>query len=881
MKDRRGRVDARAKKPSKATTARFCWCITLCCLFHPPVWARMLTKELPPGATGAQSASQSAAAEPIPAGSLAQATLSRDPIPVAQPAPPIDRGVPVHITAREQGKRGDVWTLSGDVEIDYRDYAIRADKITYNEATSDVEAEGHLHVEGGRAHEDIHASRGTLNTDRETGHFFDVHGSIGARPAPAATDREPSTFNSAPASTKGYSNNNPLLFSGKELIQDGPERYRVIDGWMTSCQLPDPDWLLHSSQINVADGAAKARNARFTLLKVPLFFLPYIDHPVDADSRQTGLLIPTFGTSSTKGRILGEDIYWVISRSADLTFGAEYYSARGFAPRAEFRYRGRGADFLTVAYRQLLDRGLPSGKPDAPPINQGGEDITADGRHDFSPQTRAVGDLEYLSSYVYRQAFAESFTLATSSEVKSAAYLLREDHGLARSVYFDRYQSFESNTAGDEIRVLHVPSAALDAVDHSLAGTPLLWGFQASVDVLSRSEPLFHARNVFRADLRPRLAAPFSLGGWTFRPEAAGRETFYSKSERLPVLSNGDIAPTPVGARLNRADFEAGLGIRPPTVQRDFSSPWLEKALGGDLRHTIEPYFQYRYVTGINNFNSVLRVDQVDVASNTDELEYGLTQRLFVRRLRPHRCGDDEAQTADGLCGGGTLDWLTWTVAQKYFVNPNFGGALIAGQSNVLATTLDFTGAAFLDGPRDYSPVISRLRLRTSSATDIEWDLDYDSKTGRINASNVFAGYRRGNHYFGVGDFKLQVLQPPTSTQNIAAAVASAHPSACSQNPVARNLATCNYNQLRLLWTYGSPLRKGLSFGANSGYDFVENALQFGGIESNYNWDCCGVSAEYRRYALGSVRNENQYLFSFTLAGIGTAGNLRRAARIF
>ncbi len=48
-----------------------------------------------------------------------------------------------------------------------------------------------------------------------------------------------------------------------------------------------------------------------------------------------------------------------------------------------------------------------------------------------------------------------------------------------------------------------------------------------------------------------------------------------------------------------------------------------------------------------------------------------------------------------------------------------------------------------------------------------------------------------------------------------------------------------------------------------------------------YNWDCCGFSAEYRKYELGAVRNENAYRFNFTLANIGSAGNLRRAERLF
>jgi LPS-assembly protein len=819
-------------------TARFCLCITLYLLCHPQVWAQTLTKQLPPPETGQQA--PSAAADPP-----SDADSARSSIPIAQVVPPAETGTPVRIAAREQGKSGDIWTLSGDVEIHYRDYIVRADKVTYNEATGDVEAEGHLHLEGGRDDEQIDATRGTMNMDKETAHFYEVSGSIGVRRIP-------------PGNSKMLTTSNPFMLTGRELFKDGPERYRVIDGSMTSCQLPKPDWQLLSSKINVADGKATARNSRFTLLRIPLFFLPYVTHPVDTASRQTGFLIPTFGTSSTKGIIFGEQIYWVINRSTDLTFGSEYYSKRGFAPRAEFRYRGRGPDFLTINFHSLFDRGLEPGN-----IDQGGQDLILNGRHDFTPQTRSVADIEYLSSYVYRQAFEENISIATSSEVKSQAFVQHENRGIAESVYLGRYQSFESDNPGDEIRILHLPSLAAEAVDHPLLGSRLLWGFSAATDVLTRSEPMFHARNVFRLDLHPRLALPFSFDGWTVRPEIAARETFYTKSELLPSIFNGEISPTLEPASLNRTEFEAGVDVRPPVLQRDFTSPWLEKLLGGDVRHTIEPDIHYRFVTGVHNFNSVLRVDEVDVVSNTDELEYGLTQRLFVRNTAGHPCNDDEAQTPSGLCGGGTVDWLSWNVAQKYFFNQNFGGAVIPGLRNVLAATLDFTGTAFLNGPRPYSPVISRLRLRTSSATDVEWDVDYDTKSGRLNSTNMLATYRHDQYNFSIGEFKLNTLQTPvTSAQNVTSAVT-------------------RFNQLRLLATYGNPGARGFSIGSNAGYDIVQDAIQFGGIETTYNWNCCGISAEYRRYALGQVRNENQYLFSFTLAGIGTAGNLRRAVRIF
>jgi hypothetical protein len=105
-------------------------------------------------------------------------------------------------------------------------------------------------------------------------------------------------------------------------------------------------------------------------------------------------------------------------------------------------------------------------------------------------------------------------------------------------------------------------------------------------------------------------------------------------------------------------------------------------------------------------------------------MEYSLTQRLFFRHLHPKACssGDLPAPTNGILtvpptyteCGeGGDSDaWITWKLAAKYFFAPYFGGAASPFRRNVLASTLDLTGVAFLNGPRNTSPLISRLKVR-------------------------------------------------------------------------------------------------------------------------------------------------------------------------
>ena len=52
-------------------------------------------------------------------------------------------------------------------------------------------------------------------------------------------------------------------------------------------------------------------------------------------------------------------------------------------------------------------------------------------------------------------------------------------------------------------------------------------------------------------------------------------------------------------------------------------------------------------------------------------------------------------------------------------------------------------------------------------------------------------------------------------------------------------------------------------------------------VQTNYNWDCCGIAFQYQRWALGIVRNENAYRFSFSLTNVGTFGSIKRLQRLY
>lgn len=800
------------------------------------------------------------------------------PIPEAQPVPPPPNGTPVHVEAGQQQINGHTYTLTGEVTVHYRDYILRADKVKYNQDTGDIEADGHLQIEGGPDDEMIQADHGTVNIDVDSARFFDVIGTVGVRMN--ATRRK-----------VVYTGVNPFIFTGRVVIQEGPSKFKIVDGSMTSCRLPHPDWRITASEIFVGDRKAYTKNAAFRLLNVPILFLPYVTHPLGASDRQSGFMIPVYSNSNVKGTVIGEQGFIVINRSMDLTVGLDYYSKRGWAPSGEYRYRGRDGNYADARFTALFDR-----------LGQGGTDIIFNGARSLGTQvggeTRAVSNLEYLSSYAYRNVFANSFAQAVASQVDSSAFVTRnEDDGASASLSYSRFTSYQSTTAGEDILISHEPDLQYDTVERRLEKTPLIWSIDASVGGLSRREPGQATESKFqtdsivgRIDAHPVLALPLHFDGWNIRPYGGLRETFYSDSQ-----SPGLDIPTYRRGSANRKDVEAGIDIRPPAMERDFTAPWLEKLLGSDIRHVIQPEIEYSYVAGIGNFGSILRFDSRDVVSDTNQVRVTLAQRFYFRQPNAAPCTNapvplatsgkiylplDYRECADGAAdgtGGRTNAWLSWDLTGAYFFDQGFGGAVEPFRRNVLASTLDLTGLSFLYGPRDYSPVISRLTLHTSQQFQLGWDFDYDTRAGRMNNSNLYAGFRHHNFFGSVSEDRLRQL----TSQSISFLSQSPLTLAELAAQAAKYTPVTPYNQVQLVIGYGYDTKPGFSAGLNSGFDYQNSQLQYGGAQTTYNWDCCGLTIEYRRLALGALRNENYESFNFTLAGVGTAGNTNRSTLVY
>src|SRR5579864_441056 len=796
---------------------------------------------------------------------------------------------PVEINAGECEKTGDIYTLRGHVEIKFGDYLYRGDTVIYDSVTGDVTATGHSALDGGPRDMHITATHGTYNVRTQTGRFYDVNGTTGAH------------FR---GNNVTLTSSNPLAFSALEMEQTGAEEYVLHHGSVTSCELPHPKWRFHAARIVLRVGdSAKVYNSTFRLKGVPVFYLPYASPPVERLGRQSGFLVPTVGNSTSKGTIIGDSYYWAINRSMDATLGGEFLSKRGWLFQEDFRARPSQTSFLNVSYFQVLDRGAPlainSLNPDGTvntqvqKVDQGGEDFKLNGAALLPEDIRGVASIEYLSSFLFREQFSPTFTQAVDSEVRSSVFLTKDLEGYAFNAYGARYQNFQNTIPGDAITILHTPAVELYGLDHSIFGSPVYWSYDFAGEGVRRSQPGFVTPGlVGRFDIDPTFSLPLQIGGWSVRPGVDLRNTIYTEQDAA-----GAQGPTPIQNALNRRIIDSSVEVRPPALEKIFAHP----ILGRTVKHVIEPRVVYRYSNGVENFPSMIRFDFRDIVSNTNEAEFGLVQRFYARRAKSEACDGEKstqpstaAETTKTCSPAGADEFLTWEVKQKYFADPNFGGAVVDGRRNVFTTTVDFAGIAFLSGPRHFSPIVSRLRFRTIMNSDLEWELDYDTQKGRINASTMYLTHRFGgsnaahtggsvwsNFFVESSHAFLQVPGEIVFGTTTAGKPIQLPPCIPGGINTQVECVPQKFNQVRGLLGYGSPSKRGFSAAGNVGYDFEFNETQYTAAQTAYNWDCCGLSFEYRRFELGQVRRENQYRFAFTLANIGSFGNMKRQERLF
>ena len=733
-----------------------------------------------------------------------------------------------------QRRQGELTIADGDVDIHYGNQRLRADHVEYNDQTNEAMARGHVqydyesqHLESDEAHYNVSTGRGT---------FLNVRGTIKTErrknPTVLVTD-------------------NPLYFEAHDVEKFGSDLYFIRQAWITVCDPQHPKWKFYAPHARVRVGKKMALvSANFRLLSVPLVWLPYATLPAGSRVRESGLLIPEPGNSNRKGFIFGDAFYWAPTTWMDTTIGAQYMSKRGSAERGQFRATPWENTSIKYNYYGVVDRGIATVVSAGPPpvtalISQGGHQQQLEVQSLLKHNWRFVADVNELSSLTFRLAFADTFGEAINSEVRSAIFLTNNFKGFSFNVASLNDRTFLSlptqptattpATPATSVSLRSAPEARFGSVEQApWRRLPVYFGFDASVGAAHRDDTQIDTPGeVARTEFAPRVTVPIHFGPWlSATTTATFRTTYYGDS-----LVADATTPTLSGKSITRNDGEFTLDLRLATFERFFQRPNSKKK----FKHTIEPEIVYRNVTGIDKFSQTILFDADSTLTNTNEVEYGVTQRLWVK--------DGEEQPKE---------LISWRLVQKHFFDPTFGGALIPGTRNVFQTLDQISPFAFADGPRSWSPLVSDFKVTPGGPVDFEQILEYDTQRGTDGQLTTIGTLAKIKPYkefsFTIADFRLDadpaILQPRA-------------------------------NQIRTLLGYGSQTRKGFNVTMGVSYDITNGSLQNQLVQIGYNGGCCGISLEYRRIALGQVRTENQWAGALIISNLGRFGNVHRQEKIF
>jgi LPS-assembly protein len=721
------------------------------------------------------------------------------------------------VDANTEEVQGELRHLRGHVKIETTEMVLMADEVDFNRETGDAEARGSVRFEHFYNGDKIECDHATYNIDEETGKFYDVRGT-----SPAKIQSRPGVLTTS----------NPFYFEG-EWAERIHEKYILHTGFVTDCKMPRPWWKLKAPVFDIIpNDRAIAYHTSFRVRGLPLFYFPAFYKSLKKEPRKSGFLTPNMGHSTRRGYMVGGGYYWAINRSYDAMYRLQYFTERGPAHTVDIRGKVRpGTDFNLTLYG-VNDRGVKIGT-DANGNDviqkQGGYLLSFQARSDLGDGWQARGEFNYLSSFLFRQSFTENFHEAIFSESKSTGYVMKHWSTLGVFAVADRDEQFQSSLPNDTIVIRKMPELNFLSREYQLTSKllPVWVSFESSTGLVRRTEPDFQTRQlVGRVDVYPRITSALYWKGFSLVPSFSVRETTYGESFQNSPSGLAQVT----GQDYLRSARDISVDLRMPSLARIYKAP---KWLGDKAKHVIEPRAEYRYITGINDFNKVIRFDETDLMSDTNELRLSIANRLYIK-------GGD----------GNVREVASWELSQARYFDPTFGGAVVPGRRNVVETAAELTGYAFLDGPRNYSPIVSVFRVQQTIG--LEWRADYDPLRGGITTSGFTADARFSRYFVSLGhyDVKSDPVLSPSS------------------------------NQFRGLIGFGNQNRKGWNAAFSSYYDFKRGLVQFSTLQATYNTDCCGISVEYRRFNIGT-RDETQYRVAFAVSNIGSFGTLKKQERIF
>ncbi len=217
-----------------------------------------------------------------------------------------------------EGTNGKRVSAVGSVVLRQDAMTVTAERLDYNQETDVATAPGVVRLL--RNVDAISGKNLTFNVATETGTLNDATFLFGKTPL-----RPTQRFEARGAASK--------------MDMEGPSKERLFNALYTTCKVGEDDWYLRVPELALdrERNIGTAYNGRVEFKGLPILYVPFMTFPLD-NERKSGVLPPSFGSSSKSGLELALPYYWNIAPDRDATITPKIFSRRGLQLGGEFRY---------------------------------------------------------------------------------------------------------------------------------------------------------------------------------------------------------------------------------------------------------------------------------------------------------------------------------------------------------------------------------------------------------------------------------------------------------------------------------------------------------------------------------------------------------------
>ncbi|MGF1757972.1 LPS assembly protein LptD [Photobacterium sagamiensis] len=701
---------------------------------------------------------------------------------------------PIKVTAdHAEAKTNTKMTYSGDVVVQQGHRTMAADMATLRQPENIVTAEGNVYFHDGGM--EVYSERLQSNLDSEDAEMDNAVYSMTCEPGRGEASR-----------------------ITKKNVQ-GTQFYRMKDGTYTTCPTDDNSWRFSATTLEREGESpfADLYNARFEVLDVPVFYLPYLRVPVGKE-RLTGFLYPSLSYGSRDGFEFETPFYWNIAPNYDMTITPKYMSNRGLQLKSNFRY-------LTEVGRGELNGEYLGDDKTAP---EQGARWAFNWSHTGTYQEHWLFKADYskTSDFSYFNDIDSSIGNREDNNLLQTGEVSYRDQNWDSTLRVRDFQPLTSTGEGTQYRLM-------PQLEFNYYRPDLPYGFDFSMaSHISRFENDSNARpSADRVHLEPMLTLPYATPWWSITSEAKLMYTYYNQDFDKSATDLSTLDET-VSRTVPSVRIHSGLYLERDT------------ALWGDsYTQSLEPQIQYLFIQDVDQsgiYNPVTYSGGGYDSTRLQQDYYGLFS-------------DKIYSSVDYIA---PANQFTLGASTRYFDN-NFKERFTLSLGQIFYIDKPTFDGTSEDDAESYSATALETEFNYADWLFFKSSMQYDASDSKVQLASGAIEYRTGGIY----------IQPNYRY------VSSSYLDRFVANPNEADDSGKQDGISQLGLSTGFPLYDGLSLRADYFHDLNVNKMLESQVGLTYRSACWLIGLTYNQYAstslgLDSTDYESNVTLSFSLLGL-------------